>query len=86
MNLSAFYVRFVAPRWIESHDFSNSCIFEGKKPILILTNIITRLELNVPQVVLATASPDKFPEAVEEAGLPKCQNPDIEKLFSMETR
>ena len=52
----------------------------------ILTNIITRLELNVPQVVLATASPDKFPEAVEEAGLPKCQNPDIEKLFSMETR
>ena len=52
---------------------------------MILTNIIT-IALNVTQVVLATASPDKFPEAVEEAGLPKCQNPDIEKLFSMETR
>merc|ERR1719209_2423756 len=39
-----------------------------------------------PQVVLATAAPDKFPEAVEKAGVSPRKNPNIEKLFSMETR
>ena len=38
------------------------------------------------QVVLATAAPDKFPEAVEKAGVSPKKNPSIEKLFSMETR
>ena len=38
------------------------------------------------QIVLATASPDKFPEAVEKAGVKNKVNPEIEKLFSMETR
>jgi len=41
---------------------------------------------DVKQVVLATAAPDKFPEAVEKAGLPPTINPDIQKLFNMETR
>jgi len=40
----------------------------------------------IPQIVLATASADKFPEAVAEAGLSNTCNPDIEKLFTMETR
>jgi hypothetical protein len=35
---------------------------------------------------LATASPDKFPEAVLEAGVEAVKNPNIEKLFTMETR
>jgi len=39
-----------------------------------------------PQVILATAAPDKFPEAVEKAGVSPKKNPNIEKLFSMETR
>lgn len=39
-----------------------------------------------PQVVLATASPDKFPEAVEKAGVFNNKNEDIEQLFSMVTR
>ena len=38
------------------------------------------------QIVLATAAPDKFPEAVEEAGLPPVDNPAIRHLFNMETR
>ena len=38
------------------------------------------------QIVLATAAPDKFPEAVEEAGLPPVDNPAIRQLFNMETR
>ena len=39
-----------------------------------------------PSVVLATAAPDKFPEAVQKAGIQMKTNPEIEKLFSMETR
>ena len=39
-----------------------------------------------PSVVLATAAPDKFPEAVQKAGIQVKTNPEIEKLFSMETR
>ena len=35
---------------------------------------------------MATASPDKFPEAVEKAEIVNKKNEDIEKLFSMETR
>jgi len=41
---------------------------------------------HIPQIVLATASCDKFPEAVTEAGLPKTNNPNIEQLFHMPTR
>ena len=74
----------VAPRWIEPDYYSNSCNVYLKAKSQY-EPILTRA-LYILQVVLATASPDKFPEAVEEAGLPKCQNPDIEKLFSMETR
>ena len=40
----------------------------------------------VPQVVLATASPDKFPEAVEAAGISAPVSPDIAGLFSLPTR
>jgi len=39
-----------------------------------------------PQVVLATASPDKFPEAVEAAGIEAAMSPDIAALFSLPTR
>jgi len=39
-----------------------------------------------PQVILATASPDKFPESVEKAGVSPNKNPNIEKLFGLETR
>ena len=35
---------------------------------------------------MATASPDKFPEAVEKAGVFNNKNEDIEQLFSMVTR
>ena len=35
---------------------------------------------------MATASPDKFPEAVEKAEIVNKKNEEIEKLFSMETR
>ena len=38
------------------------------------------------QIVLATASPDKFPEAVEKAEIVNKSNPEIEKLFTMETK
>ena len=38
------------------------------------------------QVILATASPDKFPEAVQKAEIVNKKNPEIEKLFGMETR
>ena len=38
------------------------------------------------QVVLATASPDKFPEAVEKAEIVNKPNPNITKLFEMEAR
>ena len=38
------------------------------------------------QVILATASPDKFPEAVQKAEIVNMKNPEIEKLFGMETR
>jgi len=41
---------------------------------------------NIPQIVLATAAPDKFPEAVIKAGIEPKSNPNIEKLFSMPTR
>ena len=37
-------------------------------------------------MVLATASPDKFPEAVEKAEIVNNRNEEIEKLFGMETR
>jgi len=43
-------------------------------------------KIDCPQVILATASPDKFPEAVIKAGVTPTKNPDIEKLFGMETR
>merc|ERR1711892_1198313 len=36
-----------------------------------------------PQVILATASPDKFPESVEKAGVSPNKNPNIEKLFGL---
>jgi len=39
-----------------------------------------------PQVVIATASPDKFPEVVTEAGIEIVKKPNIEKLFTLETR
>jgi len=42
--------------------------------------------LQYPQVVLATAAPDKFPEAVEKSGVTPRDNPEIEKLFTLETR
>ena len=38
------------------------------------------------QIVLATAAPDKFPEAVELAGISYQPKPSITKLLSMETR
>ena len=41
---------------------------------------------DLPQVVLATASPDKFPEAVEAAGISAAVSPDIAGLFSLPTR
>jgi len=41
---------------------------------------------SLPQVVLATASPDKFPEAVREAGVQPADNPAIEALFHLPTR
>lgn len=37
-------------------------------------------------MILATASPDKFPEAVKKAEIVNKINPEIEKLFGMETR
>ena len=37
-------------------------------------------------MVLATASPDKFPEAVREAGVQPAENPAIEALFHLPTR
>jgi len=40
----------------------------------------------LPQVVLATAAPDKFPEAVEKAGVTPKPNPDIQKLFDLTPR
>ena len=40
----------------------------------------------VPQVVLATASPHKFPEAVKAAGLTIQESPEIAGLFSLPTR
>jgi len=46
----------------------------------------THPEQTLPQIVLATASPDKFPEAVEKAGVKPTKNEEIEKLFSMKTR
>jgi len=41
---------------------------------------------NLPQIVLATAAHDKFPEAVELSNITPDKNPDIEKLLTMETR
>jgi len=38
------------------------------------------------QIVLATASPDKFPEAVTKAGITPSFNPEIEKLYNMESK
>ena len=38
------------------------------------------------QVVLATASPDKFPEAIRKAGIEPTTNPAIERLFTLPTR
>ena len=35
---------------------------------------------------MATASPDKFPEAVRKAEIINKRNEEIEKLFGMETR
>jgi len=46
----------------------------------------SQTKLEHPQVVLATASPDKFPEAVEKSGVTPIKNPEIEKLFGLETR
>ena len=40
----------------------------------------------VPQIVLATASPHKFPEAVKAAGLTIQESPEIAGLFSLPTR
>lgn len=40
----------------------------------------------IPQVVLATASPHKFPEAVEAGGITAAVSPDIAGLFSLPTR
>ena len=40
----------------------------------------------VPQVVLATASPHKFPEAVKAAGITIQESPEIAGLFSLPTR
>merc|ERR1740131_679113 len=40
----------------------------------------------LPQIVLATASPDKFPEAVVLAGITPNHNPSIAKLNTMQTR
>ena len=36
--------------------------------------------------MLATAAPDKFPEAVEKADVQNKENPEIQKLFSMPTK
>jgi len=41
---------------------------------------------DIPQIILATAAADKFPEAVKLADIQPPANPSIEKLFSMETR
>jgi threonine synthase len=41
---------------------------------------------NIPQIVLATAAPDKFPEAVELADINPTHNPEIQKLLTKETR
>ena len=40
----------------------------------------------VPQIVLATASPHKFPEAVKAAGITIQETPEIAGLFSLPTR
>jgi len=39
-----------------------------------------------PRVVIATASPDKFPKAVTKAGVTPPKNPCIERLFHLPTR
>merc|ERR1719209_369698 len=39
-----------------------------------------------PRVVIATASPDKFPKAVTKAGVTPPKNPCIERLFNLPTR
>ena len=44
------------------------------------------LNTNLPQIVLATASPHMFPEAVQAAGLTIQESPEIAGLFSLPTR
>ena len=44
------------------------------------------LPTNLPQIVLATASPHKFPEAVQAAGLTIQESPEIAGLFSLPTK
>ena len=39
-----------------------------------------------PSVVLATAAPDKFPEAVAKAGIEMVRKEEIARLFTMQTR
>ena len=39
-----------------------------------------------PSVVLATAAPDKFPEAVAEAGIAMTRKEEIARLFTLQTR
>jgi len=40
----------------------------------------------IPRIVIATASPDKFPKAVSKAGITPVNNPSIERLFGLPTR
>ena len=39
-----------------------------------------------PSVVLATAAPDKFPEAVAKAGIEMVRKEEIARLFTKQTR